>query len=167
MMMFKMPEKNFMWIFFGGALMILALFVIMSTTSPSFPSGMPGAPYSPQPPASVVATPSTIAIMDAQNNSGQAGALAITEVEGGLKVEVSVAAGAVGVSQPAHLHSGTCATLGAVVYPLNPVVNGASETVLQVATSELNAKMPLALNVHKSASEPNVYVSCGDASPLQ
>lgn len=64
--------------------------------------------------------------------------------------------------EPSHIHAGACPTPGAVKYPLNNVVNGTSETVLDVSLEQLLAQLPLAINVHKSSKELKAYVSCGD-----
>jgi hypothetical protein len=85
---------------------------------------------------------------------------------------------------PAHIHSGTCDTLGDVVYPLNdltapgmtgtPIAGmdstpmaGAGEVVAQSTTT---VDAPLddiladdhAINVHLSAEQIDVYIACGD-----
>ena len=98
----------------------------------------------------------------AQNDSGETGTAILTETDGKTTVTVNVANAPEGVPQPAHIHSGACPTPGEVVYPLTNVVNGMSETVLDVDLATLRQGLPLAINVHKSASEVQVYVSCGD-----
>jgi len=66
------------------------------------------------------------------------------------------------VAQPAHIHEGTCANLNPKpLFALKPVVDGKSETIVDVALSQLQSK-PHAVNVHKSATEISTYVSCGD-----
>lgn len=65
------------------------------------------------------------------------------------------------LAMPAHIHKGTCPNPGEVVYPLEPVVNGTSTTTIDATIEELVAS-PMAVNVHKSADEANVYVACGD-----
>lgn len=100
--------------------------------------------------------------MKEQNGSKQAGTATIVDVDGKAKVTIAVAAGAKEVAQPAHIHIGACPAPGAVAYPLNNVVNGMSETMLAVSTAELLGKLPLAINIHKSADDAKTYVSCGD-----
>ena len=78
------------------------------------------------------------------------------------KVILNVQGAPAGVEQPAHIHKGACPTPGDVVYPLNSVVNGVSETVLDATVDALVGGLPLAVNVHKSQSEVNMYVACGD-----
>ena len=67
-------------------------------------------------------------------------------------------------SHPAHIHEGSCTALGAVKYPLTPVVNGSSETILDVSIEQLFNELPLAINVHKCQEELGVYIACGDLS---
>lgn len=64
--------------------------------------------------------------------------------------------------QPAHMHFGSCPGVGSVVYPLNDVVNGKSETVLNTTLEQIRRQLPIAINVHKSQQEITMYTSCGD-----
>src|SRR3989344_2780269 len=101
--------------------------------------------------------------LNALTDSGQKGAAVLTDVDGiKTKVVVEVGSGPAGIAQPAHIHIGACPNPGAVTYPLKNVVNGRSETMLDVSLLTLKEKLPLAVNVHKSAAEAKVYVSCGD-----
>ena len=105
--------------------------------------------------------------LGALNNSNQSGRATLTDVDGKkTKVIVEIGSGPAGATpgspQPAHIHTGACPNPGAVVYPLKNVVNGRSETMLEVSLLTLKEKLPLAVNVHKSATEAKVYVSCGD-----
>ena len=102
----------------------------------------------------------------AQNNSGQSGKVTLTDEGGKTKIVIEVASGPAGLAQPAHVHTGTCAKgLGAVKYPLNPVVNGRSETTITPSLHFLHGLGELGINVHKSESEVGTYVSCGDLLP--
>lgn len=100
----------------------------------------------------------------AQNNSGEQGTATLTALEKGkTKVVLNLTGDPQDVTQPAHIHSGSCANLGGVLYPLTFPVNGVSETTLDVdLTEDILNKLPLAVNVHKSVAEANIYVSCGD-----
>ena len=87
---------------------------------------------------------------------------------------------------PAHIHSGTCDTLGDVVYPLNDLtapdnmstpmagmastpmagrnmgkVVAQSSTTIDTSLDDLLGE-DYALNVHKSAKKIDVYIACGD-----
>lgn len=99
-----------------------------------------------------------------QNNSGEYGNVTMMESNGKTVVKVSVKNAPKGVSQPAHIHSGSCIDMGDVVYPLKNLVNGMSETTLDVKLSDLQTKGPLSINVHQSASQMNKYVSCGNVT---
>ena len=100
-----------------------------------------------------------------QNNSGESGEAMITEVDGKAKVVLSLTGAPSGVSQPAHIHLKSCDDLGGVKYPLTNVVNGSSQTMLEVSIDEILSGRPVAINVHKSGAEAGIYVSCGDISP--
>lgn len=106
-------------------------------------------------------TERTIAL-GVQNNSGEAGSAVLTEKDGKVTVSLDMTGFPADVPQPAHIHIGSCPDVGAVAYPLTNVVNGKSETVLDTTFDKLDAKLPLAINVHKSAAESKVYVSCGN-----
>ena len=103
-----------------------------------------------------------VVTLSAQNNSGQSGQATLSDINGKTKVVINVASGAVDVAQPAHIHMGACPNPGAVAYPLANVVNGKSETILDVSIETLKSKLPLAVNTHKSSADIKIYVSCGD-----
>jgi plastocyanin len=69
---------------------------------------------------------------------------------------------ATATAHPAHIHVGACGTNGPVQYPLNPVIDGKSETVLEFSLDEVLAKLPLYVNVHESASALETIVGCGN-----
>ncbi|GEM_PF-3554380 len=112
----------------------------------------------------VIAPLSTSVNLVSQNNSGESGVATLVALEGGkTKVTLNLTNAPANIAQPAHIHRGSCANLGEVLFPLTPPVNGQSETTLDVALAEgiLN-RLPLAVNVHKSESEINIYYACGD-----
>ncbi|MCH7951570.1 hypothetical protein IH980_02430 [Patescibacteria group bacterium] len=96
------------------------------------------------------------------NDSGQSGTATIEEVDGKVMVMLALEGPASAVPQPAHIHDGSCPGIGSVVYPLTNVVDGASETTLDIDMETLESGKPLAVNVHKSAEEIAVFTSCGD-----
>lgn len=100
--------------------------------------------------------------LKSQNNSNQEGLVALMEESGKVKVVLQVESGAKDIPQPAHIHIGSCAGIGGVKYPLENVINGKSETTLNVTLADLIKSLPLAINVHKSAQQVGTYVSCGD-----
>lgn len=97
-----------------------------------------------------------------QNASGESGTADLIEKDGKVTVILKVTGGAAGVPQPAHIHAGKCPDVGAVEYPLTNVVDGKSETVLDVTMAQLAAKQPMGINVHKSVPLIKNYVACGD-----
>ena len=108
------------------------------------------------------ASDSVVVALSTQNASGVSGTATLTETNGSTMVTLALTGSPADVPQPAHIHTGSCATIGGVVYPLEFPVNGASETTLNVTLEAILAQLPLALNVHKSAEEVSVYVACGD-----
>jgi len=108
-----------------------------------------------------VPTPITVELA-AQNQSGETGQAILTEVDGQVKVVVNLIGESAGVSQPSHIHYGTCAALGEPVYALSPITDGASETTLTASFQAIKSALPLAINVHKSVAESSIYVACGD-----
>lgn len=100
--------------------------------------------------------------LKAQNDSGITGKVTLKQENGKVKVSMMATGTPTGVSEPAHIHTGSCANLGGVKYPLTSVMNGKSETTLDATFAQLAAGLPLAINIHKSTIEAGVYVSCGD-----
>lgn len=109
-------------------------------------------------PAPVEAT----ATLSEQNDSGETGTATLMEMDGKVKVTLSLSGAPQDVVQPAHIHMGSCPDVGEVKYPLTSPLNGASETMLEVSLDQLKSELPLAINVHKSQEEATVYVSCGN-----
>lgn len=105
-----------------------------------------------------------VIVLNEQNNSGEYGNATLNEVNGKVVVKLDVKNAPRGVMQPAHIHMGTCIALGGVKYPLKNVVNGVSETTLNVSMKELKKQGPISINVHKSTSQSNVYVACGNVN---
>ncbi len=100
--------------------------------------------------------------LNEQNNSGEYGNAVLTEENGKTKVHIDIKGAPKGISQPAHIHVGSCIALGDVKYPLTNVVNGTSDTVLNISLQDMEKEGSLALNVHKSVPLVKQYVSCGN-----
>lgn len=96
-----------------------------------------------------------------QNGSGVSGAAQLIGEAGKTKVVIEVT-GFGTEDMPAHIHAGSCPTPGEVKFPLNSVKNGKSETIIDVELKELIPELPLAINLHKSASDMQTYTACGD-----
>jgi hypothetical protein len=97
------------------------------------------------------------------NKSGEFGTVTLTPIVGS-RTEVDVAL--VGASdeelQPVNIYAGSCAKLDPhPKYALNYAVSGVSQTLLHVQATALTAG-GLAINVHKSTSDVEMYTACGD-----
>lgn len=110
-------------------------------------------------------TERTISLKE-QNGSGESGSAVLSEKDGKVTVTLDMTGALEDIPQPAHIHSGSCPDVGAVAYPLTHVVNGKSVTVLDTTFAKLDAKEPLAINVHKSVPETKTYVSCGNLGTM-
>ena len=97
----------------------------------------------------------------AQNGSGVSGTATLTPMGNQTQVVVNVTGEPAGGSEPEHIHSGTCATLDGIKYPLANVVNGTATTVVNVSLSTLTAGT-FAVNLHESAANISHYIACGN-----
>ena len=96
------------------------------------------------------------------NDSGVSGDASLTDNGDGTTTVDILVDGATG-GHPAHIHSGTCAELGDVVYPLTDVdASGESVTIVDSPLADLLTSGPYAINIHLSADEIGTYVACGD-----
>ena len=100
--------------------------------------------------------------LETLNASGVTGTAELTDLgDGSTRVVVDVDP-AGHPQMPAHIHPGTCVELvPQPLYPLLPVTDGASETVVPKSLAELLAG-ELALNLHVSAEEMGTYAACVD-----
>jgi hypothetical protein len=86
-----------------------------------------------------------------------------------------MASPAANAGRPAHIHSGSCANLGDVVYPLTNLVAPTgvtsgqataivAETSFTTVDTSLNDLLAgtFAVNVHESAENIGTYIACGD-----
>ena len=119
--------------------------------------------YSSPSPEATTSKEATV-ILKPVNDSGEAGTAVLMEENGQTKVTINLIGYTKDIEQPAHIHLGVCPGVGAVKYPLTSIVNGASTTTLAVTLEQLRKELPLAINVHKSATEVSVYTACGPIS---
>jgi plastocyanin len=77
---------------------------------------------------------------------------------------------------PAHIHSGSCADLGDIVFPLSEVALatageafGAADAIpVEESDTDIDASLssmlsaPHAINIHQSADAIQIYIACGD-----
>lgn len=100
-------------------------------------------------------------VLSEQNDSAQNGTVELEEVEGKVLVTITLS-NPTSVEEPAHIHEGICPNPGAIVFPLENVVNGTSVTTIDTTLADLEEMGDLAINIHKSAAESSVYYACGD-----
>jgi thiol-disulfide isomerase/thioredoxin len=101
----------------------------------------------------------------AQNNSGETGTITFSEAsKDTTNVVIALSGAPKDVSQPAHIHIGSCKSLGSPSHPLTNVVNGKSVTVLNISYENLWKEVPFAVNVHKSSAEVKIYTACTDVT---
>ncbi len=97
-----------------------------------------------------------------QSNSGISGTATISDESGKTKVILNLTGTPANSEEPAHIHLGTCVSLGEPKYPLTSVKNGSSETILEVPISKIISSTSLAINIHKSEAEMSASVACGE-----
>lgn len=149
----------------GATVVVILIVGYMLITNMQKSTGVPAPVATPQGMENTASPSATVSevmvVLTEQNNSKELGTATLMEVNGKVKVVLKMT-GAPDVSQPAHIHVGACPEVGAVKYPLTNVMNGMSETTLDVTMAQLKSELPLGINVHKSQPEAKVYVSCGD-----
>jgi uncharacterized protein YceK len=99
--------------------------------------------------------------LEEQNGSGESGTATLTT--DGEKTKVVIALDNPSTApQPAHIHKGSCKELDPTpAYGLENVVEGNSTTMVDRPLEELR-DADYAINVHKSAEELDLYVTCGN-----
>jgi len=98
------------------------------------------------PPASTKKTSQVVQLNALIDGSKQSGTANFSAAEGNkTKVSINMTPGPKDVAQPAHVHVGVCPGVGAVKYPLTSVINGKSETTLDIPFANLFTQLPLAV----------------------
>ncbi len=95
----------------------------------------------------------------AQNGSEQEGTATFTPLGVGRTRIVMELTNPPDVSQPAHVHSGSCDDLGDPVIALSDVEDGRSETEAPVSLEQL-VEDEVVIHAHKSEAEYDVSVAC-------
>ena len=99
--------------------------------------------------------------LEEQNGSGESGTATLT-TDGRTSSPTRTRRSPSTAPQPAHIHEGSCKELDPTpAYGLENVVGGKSTTTVDRPLEELR-DADYAINVHKSASQLDVYVACGD-----
>jgi len=97
-----------------------------------------------------------------QNASGIGGTVRLSPTSAGtVRVEIELT-GSAGGPHPAHIHRGNCIDLDpSPAFPLEDVVDGRSETEVDVTIEDLVLDEH-AVNVHESPESIETYVACAD-----
>jgi|GEM_PF-719270 hypothetical protein len=145
-------SKN-VYLVIGVVVLVLILFMVFK-----------GGTSAPETEDELNSTPISVTLA-AENNSGISGTATVADQDGKAKITVNVSGMTAEAVLPAHIHIGSCASLGGTKYPLSSLANGLSETILDVSVDQLITELPLAINLHSSdsdLSDSKGYVACGD-----
>ena len=104
--------------------------------------------------------------LDEVDDSGVTGSVTMTADNGSTTVSIELDGAPEDGVHPVHIHEGTCDDLGDVAYPLEDVVDGQSESTVDVELSNLLGG-GYAINVHLSAEEMATWVACGNVPEAQ
>lgn len=66
------------------------------------------------------------------------------------------------IIQPSYIYSGSCNSLGQIVYQLESMSNSKSETILDVSFNEIKKQFPLSIVIHKAPTEMGTIAACGN-----
>ena len=103
--------------------------------------------------------PLTITLVEF-NNSRQSGSAVLIPEEKQTRILVNLA-NARG-EQPVYISSGTCLKPFEVKYNLAPLINGQSETMLNLPLKDLLKQLPLAIIIYSPAQILERQTACGD-----
>lgn len=97
---------------------------------------------------------------DKGRDSDQTPGMAVL-ISAGAKTDVylSIKPAAAGISQPVHIHDGSCPGVGSVKFPLTNIVDGKSKTTVDVSLDDL-LKGSYSINAHESTANAGKYVAC-------
>lgn len=96
----------------------------------------------------------------AQNGSGESGTARLTADGATTRIALELA-NAPEVAQPSHIHEGSCDEIGDVVAPLENVVDGKAESVVDMSLADLR-RGGLIVHAHKSEAEYETSVACAE-----
>ena len=103
--------------------------------------------------------------LTAEGGSGEYGTVALKPVGEQTAVEVHVVNVPRGEIKTVHIHRGTCAKVRwPITYPLSPLVDGASETIIDVPLAVILAS-PAVVHVHRSYRNEHRSISCANLTP--
>jgi hypothetical protein len=108
--------------------------------------------------------PSVYKVKQLGVGKGQNGTVSLQAMGEKTKVVIEITNEPAGAIEPSHVHVGNCAHPGKVIYPLTDVVAGHSTTIVDAPISKI-AITGNSVNIHKSAAQLNLYLSCADLGP--
>jgi hypothetical protein len=98
--------------------------------------------------------------------SNEYGTVALKPLGEQTAVEVHVVNVPPGVVQTVHIHHGTCAKVDRrIVYPLSPLVDGASDSIVDAPLATILAT-PSVVHVHSSYKNEHRSLACANLNPL-
>jgi hypothetical protein len=104
--------------------------------------------------------------LDEVDESGVEGGASVRGVEGGVEIRIYITDGDTDGVHPVHIHEGRCNDLGDVAYPLEDIVDGESETTLDISLGDILTG-EYAINAHLSEDEMGVNVMCGNLPAVE
>ncbi|MBD3359096.1 MAG: hypothetical protein GF365_00085 [Candidatus Buchananbacteria bacterium] len=102
----------------------------------------------------------TVVTMQEFNNSNQFGSTALVPENNKTRIIINLA-NSPNYPQQAYILEGSCEQPGDVIYTLSPLINGKSETVIDLSLKKLFNKLPLTIAVYRETPATQVNVSCG------
>ena len=112
--------------------------------------------------------PANTIVLKAVPPSKESGKAVYHAGNGVMLFSIMVSNEMLGAVQPSHIHAGVCGSNGPIVIPLTNVVGGKSNTTIKMADwNKLKNGKPHYVNIHKSAKELGVIVSCGEMPAMK
>jgi hypothetical protein len=107
------------------------------------------------------------ATLHEQNNSDVTGSVKAQSALAAAGITITISGAQSGAHHPWHVHRGTCASTGAIVgdataYPALHVGSDGAASAAATLGVALNEGERYSVNVHRSAAEMNVIISCGE-----
>jgi hypothetical protein len=102
----------------------------------------------------------TVVTMQEFNNSNQFGSAALVPENNKTRIIINLA-NTPNYPQQAYILQGSCEQPGNVIYTLSPLIDGKSETVIDLSLENLFDQLPLVIAVYRETPTAQINVSCG------
>ncbi len=102
----------------------------------------------------------TVVTMQEFNNSNQSGSAALVSENNQTRIIINLA-NSPNYAQQVYILKGSCEQPGEIMYTLSPLINGQSETVIDLSLKNLFDQLPLTIAVYRETQTDQVNVSCG------